>query len=185
MQYESVFLRCVYGRFRRVGSPPDPGYYPHGRRILLLRPPLGVPENLLALLYALEDGKPHSQKEICEDWLIPKTTINTIVKEQIAAGRITLRAGKGKREKIICLTESGHAYAQKALQGICEAERVARRAHAGKARSGLCGRTGGFRRHALGGIRKAPAWRRALIFSRRNLQGKACRRGKRAAFFVP
>ena len=96
----------------------DGAYYYFARRS-------GVPENLLALLYALEDGKPHSQKEICEDWLIPKTTINTIVKEQIAAGRITLRAGKGKREKIICLTESGHAYAQKALQGICEAERVA------------------------------------------------------------
>ena len=96
----------------------DGAYYYFARRS-------GAPENLLALLYALEDGKPHSQKEICEDWLIPKTTINTIVKEQIAAGRITLRAGKGKREKIICLTESGHAYAQKALQGICEAERVA------------------------------------------------------------
>ena len=84
----------------------------------------GIPENLLALFYALADGKPHSQKEICEDWLIPKTTINTVVKEQVAAGHLTLRAGEG-REKIICLTESGHAYAQKALQGICEAERVA------------------------------------------------------------
>src|SRR5699024_9640509 len=63
----------------------------------------GVPENLLALFYALADGKPHSQKEICEDWLIPKTTINTVVKEQVAAGHLTLRTGEG-REKIICLT---------------------------------------------------------------------------------
>ena len=56
----------------------------------------GVPENQLALFYALSDGKPHSQKEICEDWLIPKTTINTVVKEQVAAGHLTLRAGEGR-----------------------------------------------------------------------------------------
>lgn len=85
----------------------------------------GLPENLLALLYALEDGRPHSQKEICEDWMIPKTTINTIVREQVAAGHITLRAGAGRREKIISLTESGRAFAREALRGICAAERAA------------------------------------------------------------
>lgn len=84
----------------------------------------GVPENQLALFYALSDGKPHSQKEICEDWLIPKTTINTIVKEQVAAGHLTLRAGEG-REKIICLTDAGRAYAEKAISSLCAAERAA------------------------------------------------------------
>ena len=84
----------------------------------------GVPENQLALFYALSDGKPHSQKEICEDWLIPKTTINTVVKEQVAAGHLTLRAGEG-REKIICLTEAGRAYAEKAISALCAAERAA------------------------------------------------------------
>ena len=59
----------------------------------------GVPENQLALFYALSDGKPHSQKEICEDWLIPKTTIN--------------------------LTEAGRAYAQKTVSALCAAERAA------------------------------------------------------------
>ena len=84
----------------------------------------GVPENQLALFYALSDGKPHSQKEICEDWLIPKTTINTVVKEQVAAGHLTLRAGEG-REKIICLTDAGRAYADKAISALCAAERAA------------------------------------------------------------
>ena len=84
----------------------------------------GVPENQLALFYALSDGKPHSQKEICEDWLIPKTTINTVVKEQVAAGHLTLRAGEG-REKIICLTDAGRAYAEKAISALCAAERAA------------------------------------------------------------
>ena len=42
---------------------------------------IGVKENTMILLYALDDGRPHTQKEICEEWLIPKTTLNTIVRE--------------------------------------------------------------------------------------------------------
>ena len=42
---------------------------------------LGVKENTLAVLYALDDGLPHSQKQLSEEWLIPRTTVNTIVKE--------------------------------------------------------------------------------------------------------
>ncbi|HIS02987.1 MAG TPA: MarR family transcriptional regulator [Candidatus Pullichristensenella avicola] len=95
----------------------DGAYYYFARRS-------GVPENLLALFYALADGKPHSQKEICEDWLIPKTTVNTVVREQVAAGHMTLRAGEG-REKIICLTETGRAYADRAISALCAAERAA------------------------------------------------------------
>ena len=29
---------------------------------------LGIKDNTLALLYALDDGKPHSQKQIGEEW---------------------------------------------------------------------------------------------------------------------
>ncbi|HJD22992.1 MAG TPA: MarR family transcriptional regulator, partial [Firmicutes bacterium] len=73
---------------------------------------LGVKENTLALLYALGDGLPHSQKQISEDWLIPKTTINTIVKELADAGYLSLLATEDSREKTIRLTESGNDYAQ-------------------------------------------------------------------------
>lgn len=65
----------------------------------------GMKMNTLALLYALDDGKAHSQREICEKWLIPKTTLNTIVKECIEEGYIYLNADKGKKEKEICLTK--------------------------------------------------------------------------------
>ena len=47
---------------------------------------LGEKDNLICLLYALDDGKPHSQKQICEEWLISRTTLNTIVKECIEKG---------------------------------------------------------------------------------------------------
>ena len=36
----------------------------------LLSRKLGVKENILALLYALDDEETHSQKRICEDWLL-------------------------------------------------------------------------------------------------------------------
>lgn len=35
----------------------------------------------LNLMYALGDRNPHSQVEICRDWMVPKTTLNTIVKQ--------------------------------------------------------------------------------------------------------
>ena len=81
-------------------------------------------ENLLYLLYALDDGRPHSQTEICRDWMIPKTTVNTNVKELVSAGYATLRQGE-RREKIIALTESGRAYAGELLGQVYAAERSA------------------------------------------------------------
>ena len=78
----------------------DGAYYLFARR-------RGIHENTLALLYALDDGTPHSQKQVCEEWLIPKTTINTIVRQLEGEGLLTLQAGEHGREKTICLTPAG------------------------------------------------------------------------------
>lgn len=91
----------------------------------LLSRKLGVKENILALLYALDDEKPHSQKRICEDWLFPKTTINTIVQELVQAGYVTLRREGSSREKVIALTEAGKSYAGSILKDVYEAEAAA------------------------------------------------------------
>lgn len=110
----------TYSLIRRLmlaGTRMDGAYYYFARKS-------GIPENLLALLYALDDEKPHSQREICEDWLIPKTTVNTLVRELVAQGHATLLPSHG-REKTIELTPSGRAYAQKALQVVYEAEKAA------------------------------------------------------------
>ena len=83
----------------------------------------GAKGNLLWLLYAIDDGEMHSQKQICEEWLFPKTTINTIAKECQALGYITLRAIPGrKRELQISLTEKGESFAREMLRGVYEAE---------------------------------------------------------------
>lgn len=83
---------------------------------------LGSNGNHLALFYALDDGEPHSQKQICDEWLIPRTTINTIVREYVDKGYITLLHTDHSKEKLILLTDSGREYAKRLLQTIYDAE---------------------------------------------------------------
>lgn len=84
----------------------------------------GIKYNTLTLLYALSDGKQHSQKQICKDWLIPRTTINTVVKECVEAGYVTLTA-IGNREKSVSLTDKGKSYANELLEKLMSAEKTA------------------------------------------------------------
>jgi len=85
-----------------------------------------VKENLFWLLYVLDDGEFYTQKQICEDWLFPKTTINTLIKECEATGYITLRQIPGRRRELqICLTDAGRAYARQTLNNVYEVEQAA------------------------------------------------------------
>lgn len=84
---------------------------------------LGVTGNLLWLLYILDDGRTHTQKQICQEWLFPKTTINTLIKECREAGYVTLEAIPGqRRERVIRLTPAGRAYAREVLTPVYAAE---------------------------------------------------------------
>ena len=40
-----------------------------------------ISTTLLWVLYVLNDGNAHTQIEICKDWELPRTTVNTVVKE--------------------------------------------------------------------------------------------------------
>lgn len=86
---------------------------------------LGIKENALTFLYALDDGKSHSQKQICEEWFIPRSTINTIVKEYVNAGYITLINENHTKEKKVAITERGRLHAKEVLQTIYHAEQNA------------------------------------------------------------
>lgn len=86
---------------------------------------LGVKDNTLLLFYVLNEGKVHSQKEICEEWLIPRTTINTVVKEAVNKGYVRLEHSDHTREKTIMLTEAGKTYADRLLQKVFAAEEQA------------------------------------------------------------
>ena len=75
-----------------------------------------VKENLLWILYALNDGKQHSQKEICDSWDLPRSTVNTIMKELEVGGYIELSQIKGeKRELNVSMTDKGQKYAEELL----------------------------------------------------------------------
>ncbi len=84
---------------------------------------LGSP-NLLWILYALNDGERHSQKQICDDWDIPRSTANTIIKDLESKHYITLSQIKGeRRELLVSLTESGKKYADGILSDLYRRER--------------------------------------------------------------
>lgn len=83
----------------------------------------GVKENLLWILYALNDSNSHSQKEICDSWDLPRTTVNTIIKELENDGYVKLVQIKGeKRELEVILTNEGKNYADKLLDNIYKIE---------------------------------------------------------------
>ena len=83
----------------------------------------GIKDNTLNVIYALNDGEYHSQKQLCAETMLPKTTINTIVKECEADGYVVLQLPDGHgREKQICLTEKGRQFADRVLKCVYEME---------------------------------------------------------------
>ena len=83
-----------------------------------------VKENLLWILYALNDGEKHSQKEICDSWDLPRSTVNTIMKELEVGGYVFFSQIKGeKRELNVTLTETGKKYAEELLGELYEIEK--------------------------------------------------------------
>ena len=82
-----------------------------------------VSSALLCVLYALNDGKPHTQIEISKDWELPKTTVNTVIKDIQKDGYALLVPIKGKRREMsIVLTESGKKFADNVLSDLYKKE---------------------------------------------------------------
>ena len=116
---EKEEIHALNRRLIAASSAADGAYYRWARRSRLTL-------NTLDLLYALDDGLPHSQKQICEVWGIPKTTVNTVVKSCREAGWITLEPMPGHpRQQQLCLTEAGRACAREALEDLYAAENAA------------------------------------------------------------
>lgn len=82
-----------------------------------------VSSALLWVLYALNDGNSHTQIEISNDWELPKTTVNTVIKEIQKDGYVELVPIKGKRREMsIILTESGKKFADNVLSDLYKKE---------------------------------------------------------------
>lgn len=112
-------LRRLNRRLIAASSAADGAYYRWARRS-------GVTFCTLDLLYALDDGVPRSQKQVCEEWGLPKTTLNTVVKACREAGYLTLETMPGQpRERWLRLTEAGMAYTREVLEDLYAAENTA------------------------------------------------------------
>lgn len=82
-----------------------------------------VSPTLLWIMYAINDDGYHTQREICEDWDLPKSTVNTIIISLKDEGYLDLIPIKGKkREMQISLTESGKEYANKITKDVYNLE---------------------------------------------------------------
>jgi len=81
----------------------------------------GVKGNFFVLFYAIADGNVYSQKQICDDWKIPRTTLNTIVRECVQDGLVKL-VPRGNKEKDIHLTPKGRKIADEVFGPIFAAE---------------------------------------------------------------
>ena len=86
-----------------------------------MRRAIGVKESLFVLLYACADGEPRSQKEICDEWYLPRSTLNTVVREQVKAGNVEL-VPRGDKQKDVRLTEAGCALADRLIGPLLDAE---------------------------------------------------------------
>ena len=118
---QGICYHDIMWRITNACNKMDGAYYFCGKK-------LGIKENTLTIIYALEDGQPHSQKQISEEWLLPKTTINTVIKECVQKGYLVLHQEAHTKEKMVHLTEAGKIYAQDILSHLRLAELAAFRA---------------------------------------------------------
>ena len=72
----------------------------------------GLSYNCVMVLYSLCEDKDCTQKKIAQKWLLPKQTINTVLKDFKRRGLILLSPlPSDKRNKLIRLTPEGKKYA--------------------------------------------------------------------------
>lgn len=82
----------------------------------------GMSYNSMVVLDCLNRKDGCTQKEIAEEWMIPKQTVNTIVKELERKGYVCYGPAEGKKEKNVFFTGEGKVYASECLKGMYEME---------------------------------------------------------------
>lgn len=84
----------------------------------------GLSDNSLLVLSALyEDEDDCTQKKISQRWMIPKQTVNMILKDFEKKGFVSFSTmQEDKRNKIIHLTDAGQEYADNIISELRKAE---------------------------------------------------------------
>lgn len=87
---------------------------------------LKIRDDMLSLLYALDDEKLHTQADICKEWNIPRSTISSIVQECIDKKLLTLEVKENdKKHKYLRITQYGKMFSNEILGSIYEIENKA------------------------------------------------------------
>ena len=85
---------------------------------------VGLSYNQMVILYYLQSHYNVTQKNIVNDMLIPKQTINTILNNWINAGYISFKNKLTKKNKIILLTEFGKKELEPKITFVMDKEAI-------------------------------------------------------------
>lgn len=85
---------------------------------------VGLSYNQMVILYYLQSHYNVTQKNIVNDMLIPKQTINTILNNWINAGYISFENKLTKKNKIILLTEFGKKEPEPKITFVMDKEAI-------------------------------------------------------------
>ncbi len=87
---------------------------------------LGLNSTTLYLLHIIHTWEPCTQKQICDIMMLPKQTVNTIVRDYQHKGLLeTTESPEDRRQKHIRLTQQGREYCDRILPAVTEAEAYA------------------------------------------------------------
>ena len=82
----------------------------------------GLSFHTLITLYALDQDEGSTQSQLAQAWMIPKQTLNTVVKELERQGHVRLCTGKDQKEKQVFFTDAGRKFAAASLREVYELE---------------------------------------------------------------
>ncbi|STZ62931.1 MarR family [Moraxella lacunata] len=75
------------------------------------------------ILYSFYHKKSLTQKDICDEWALPKQTVHTICKNLIAQSFVQMQDNPSdKRAKLLSLTDTGENYAKSIIAPLLEVE---------------------------------------------------------------
>lgn len=83
---------------------------------------IGVSFHTLMVLYALDQDEGSTQSQISKTWLIPKQTLNTVIKDLQSKEYVKLETGRNQKEKLVYFTSLGKKFAKETLLDVYDLE---------------------------------------------------------------
>lgn len=82
----------------------------------------GISYHALIVLFALKQHTACTQKQIGTEWMLPKQTVHTVIRELREKGYVQLSAGRNQKEKLVSFTEEGKIFACQILEDTIKME---------------------------------------------------------------